>query len=175
MTTLRNIILGAASLAALAAATSASAQSTASATGTASVTIIAPITLSNTAGLAFGKVVPSGTAGSVTIAAASDNSTPASSNVTLLSSAKNAAVFRVGGSAGQTYAITLPGTISDIGGITGLNLGSFSSAAVSPGTLGTISATAANNDFYVGATLSVPATVAAGAYSTTFNVSVNYN
>jgi len=171
MTTLRNIILGAASLAALAAATSASAQATATATGTASVTIIAPITLNKNADIAFGKVVPNGsTAGTVELtAAASPTVTP--TGVTLLTSAKTAAVFRVGGTAGQTYALTLPASATNLG-VTGLDVDTFTSAAANSGT---ISATAANNDIYVGATLHVPATVAAGVYSGAFNVSVNYN
>lgn len=171
MTTLRNIILGAASLAALAAATSASAQSTATATGTASVTIIAPITLSKVTDMDFGKVVPNGTsAGTVALSAAA-STTPTASGVTLLTSSKSAAKFTVGGTVGQTYALTLPASAVNLG-FTGLDVDTFTSATAGSGT---ISATAASNDIYVGATLHVPATVTAGTYSGAFNVSVNYN
>jgi len=171
MTNLRKIILGAASLAALAAASSASAQATATATGTASVTIIAPITLTKNVDLVFGSVVKDG-AGAATVvitAASSPSVTPTGATLVANQSAtRTAAQFTAGGTASQTYSITIPaGSISLTGATAGLTVSAFSKSQAT-GAIG--------DTFYVGGQLNLPAgAITAGSYTGTFDVSVAYN
>lgn len=172
MTTLRNIIFGAASLTALAVASSASAQASASATGTASVTIIAPITLTKNVDLVFGSVVKDGTAAATVVMPASASPTPVPTGATLVinqSAARTAAKFTAGGTATQTYSITLPSSAVTLTGTTaGLTVDTFTKS-VATGSIG-------DGGFYVGATLNLPSgAIAAGSYTGNFDVTVAYN
>ncbi|MDX9862163.1 MAG: DUF4402 domain-containing protein [Rhodospirillales bacterium] len=152
------------------AATAAQAQTSASATTGASVTIAAPIAVTKTADLSFGMVVPSATAGTVVVSAAGVRSV--SGGVSEFGGTVTAAAYSVTGYASNAYAIALPTTATLTGpGSTTMTAGTFTHSAGSSPALDS----SGNGTFSVGATLSVGANQAAGAYSGTFDVSVNYN
>ncbi len=137
--------------------------------------IITPITLANTSSQAldFG-VIARGTTGSSTIvvgSVASPSINVATGDaVVLTSAAQTAAKFTVGGENAKTYAITIPSTAQTItDGSTTLNITAFTCSNGATGAIGT------NDIFYVGGTLTVPSTTAAGNYAGTFNVTVAYN
>jgi hypothetical protein len=159
-------------------ATKVNAQATASASATA--TIITPIGLTNldNQSLSFGNIAVT-TGADVTLTAAASTSRTKSGNGVTFSTANpgtlSAAKFQVTGTTGYTYDVTLPGdndvTIDDgVGGGTAMAVTTFTRSTVAA-----ISATAASNVFYVGATLAVGSAQTAGNYSGTFNVIVNYN
>lgn len=145
----------------------------ADATGTASATVVTPIAISNTAGIAFGKL-SAGTGGTVVMSTAGERTK--SGGVVLLSgTAGNAAAFNVTGDASATYAITLPSsavTIThSVDNTKTMNIGTFTS---NPSATGTLSAGGAQT-VNVGATLTVASAQTAGSYSGNFTVSVEYN
>ena len=131
--------------------------------------IVAPIGISNTAGLNFGRVSPSGVAGTVVLDTAGSR-TP--TNVSLLTGGTvSAATFAVTGSASETYTITLPASATITSGANNMTVDTFThNAGGSPALDGT-----GNDSFNVGATLNVGANQAAGSYTGTFSVTVDYN
>lgn len=151
------------------AALSASQAWAASASSTADAEVVLPISISNTTGMNFGRVSPTGIAGTVVLNAASTR-TP--TNVDLLSGGTvAAATFVVRGGASEAYAITLPASATITSGANNMTVDSFThDAGGSP----TLDATG-NDSFNVGATLNVGASQAAGSYSGTFSVTVDYN
>lgn len=144
----------------------------------ATATVIAPIAITNAVDLDFGKFAP-GAGGSITISTAG---TPSSTGIVRSSTvAPAAARFDVTGAANATYAITYTGTsatLSDGGTnsmamaiFSDLNAGGATSGSASSGTLsGT-----GTQSIYVGGTLTVGATQAAGIYSGNIKVQVEYN
>jgi Domain of unknown function (DUF4402) len=170
---MKKLFIGAAIVAAVTFTQAANAQqqqSTASANALAR--IVSPILITKTADLNFGDVVPSGAAGTVTV-------TPAGSRSALLGATLGsgtgvaAAGFNVTGQASATYAITLPASPASItdGASHTMSVGSFVSSL---GATGTLSGTG-SQALTVGATLNVLASQAAGSYTGSFSVSVNYN
>lgn len=148
----------------------ATAAQAASASANASATVITPIAIAKTADLAFGSF-SAATAGTVVIA--TDGTRSATGGVLLSSNtAVGAAAFDVTGQDTATYAITLPadGTVTLSGPGTAMAVDSFVSNPSGTGTLG-----ATGQAVNVGATLTVGSAQAEGAYSGTFNVSVEYN
>ena len=150
------------------AATSSFAQVSASATATAS--IIAPLTITESANMNFGTLIPSTTAGTVVLSPAGaltpTNVTPSGSGVT-------AASFAITGTGSLTFSITLPADGYQItSGANNMVLNSFSSSLGASGSLSGGTAT-----LNVGATLVVGASQASGTYTngTGFQVTVNYN
>ncbi|MBN2666494.1 MAG: DUF4402 domain-containing protein [Bacteroidales bacterium] len=148
---------------------------TATATSSAAAVIIAPLSITNTAGLHFGTIMRSGTAGTVTIAPDGTRSDDGGGGVTLsaLAPVHSAATFDVEGEDGRTVTITLPGTIT----ITNLaaddmDVDTFVS---DPDAANPVTLTGAATVLRVGATLNVGANQPSGEYTGTFNVSVNYN
>ncbi len=156
----------------------------ATATSTATSTVIVPIAVATGTVLSFGKFAP-GAGGSVTI---SNSGARTGTGVILSSTAstQTAALFNVTGEASTTYAITHAG-VSALTGISGAALtgpqtmtlaktSDLTGANVTTGNVatGTLSGSGAET-IYVGGTLTVGATQAAGVYTGAVTVTVEYN
>ena len=175
--------LTAAFVVALIASTNAYAQATATGTAAANATIAKPITITKTADLNFGIIVPNGTGnGSLTVTVDTADARTIASNVdgSLLGGTVSSAAFNVTGRPNATYAITLPAASFNITGTnTGatMSVGSFTeSTGVLGGTL-VVGGTPGLGEhaFSVGATLTVGETQAADDYTGSLNVTVAYN
>jgi hypothetical protein len=134
----------------------------------ATATVMIPLVITKTADLRFGSFAPTATAGSVTIATGGART---GSNVTLSSmGAGGAAAFSLAGDTTATYAITLPSTATLTGAGAPMTISAFTSNPSGTGTLvagaGTVS---------IGGTLAVAASQAAGSYTGSFSVTMNYN
>lgn len=142
----------------------------ASATSTADATVITPISITNTAGLNFGKFA-AGTGGTVVMAA---DGTRTKTGAVVLATGTSGAVasFDIAGDANATYAITLPSVDQSIA--SGANTMVVKTFTSSPATSGTLSSTGAST-VKVGATLTVGSAQAVGTYTGSFSVSVEYN
>lgn len=143
-------------------------------TATASVgaSVLTPIAITKVDDLAFGNFM-STTGGTIVLTPTATALRTPSAGVTLDNTVTpKAAKFTVGGTAGATFSITLPTTVSLSNGPNTMDVGTFTSdldlAAATIPVGGTI-------DMYVGGTLTVGAAQANGAYTGTFDVSVNYN
>ena len=131
------------------------------------ITLLAPISISAGASMDFGTMLTTGTAGTVTVTPAGARS---SVNVDLLGGFPSGAGFNVTGASGQAYFITLPSSATLTSGGDTMTIDTFNhDAGASPSLVG------GSDTFNVGATLNVGATQAAGTYSGTFAVTVNYN
>lgn len=159
------------------------AQATATGTAAANATIAKPITITKTADLNFGIIVPNGTGnGSLTVTVDTADSRSISGDVdgSLLGGTVSSAAFGVSGRPNATYAITLPAAPFNI---TGTNTGATMSVGAfteSTGALGgtlVVGATPGlgEDSFSVGATLTVGETQAADDYTGSLNVTVAYN
>lgn len=129
----------------------------------ATVEIAAPIAVTQDTALAFGNIGPSATAGTVTISLAGAQSV--TGGVTALGGTVAAGEFTVTGASGATYSVTVDASVN----LTG------------PGTMtatltndGGGSLTGGTDTFNVGGTLAVGANQAAGSYTGTYSVAVNY-
>ncbi|MGA3287283.1 MAG: DUF4402 domain-containing protein [Bacteroidota bacterium] len=143
----------------------------ASASASATAVIVTPISISQSGNnLSFGNIVASVAGGTVVV---DPSGTPSYSGVSVPSTPGTitAAAFSVTGSAGLTYAITLPGSATLNSGGNSMTLGTFTSSPSATGTLDGSGAQALT----VGATLTVGASQAAGTYTGTFSVTVAYN
>ncbi len=130
--------------------------------------IAAPISISAGASMDFGTMTPTGTAGTVTVTPAGVRT---SVNVDLFGGTPAAASFSVTGEPGQAYFITLPSSATLSSGGDTMTIDTFTDDAGASPVLGI----GGSDTFNVGATLNVGATQAAGTYSGTFSVTVNYN
>jgi hypothetical protein len=132
----------------------------------------APVSISNTEALAFGKFA-AGAGGSIAVSTSGARS--ASGGVVLLSSSPGAAArFEVSGDANLTYAISLPANgVASLSNGSGQNmsLSDFSSAPASAGLLNALG----RQTVSVGARLNVGANQPSGNYSGTFEIYVDYN
>lgn len=155
----------------LAPATVAQAQSsTDTATATSTATVVTAIAITNSADLAFGKIVAGATAGTVVMSTAGSRSATGGTKLGNAGSA-SAAAFSVTGETGATYSITLPASASLSDGATNtMVLDTFTSNPSGTGTL-----TGGSETVNVGGTLNVGAAQVAGAYTATFDVTVAYN
>ncbi|HCV15589.1 MAG TPA: hypothetical protein DF637_04575 [Rikenellaceae bacterium] len=154
---------------------SASSYAQSSATATATGTILTPIAIANAANMNFGNVASSGTAGTVVLPPAASPTRTTTGGVSLPSPVGtiSAATFTVTGNGSATYAITLPSTATTVtSGANTMTVDAFTSSPSGTGTL-----TSGTQTLYVGATLNVGASQAAGEYvsGTAFTVTVNYN
>ena len=151
----------------------AGAQSTATATATA--TIVTPISISNTSDMSFGNVaVQASTAGTVILAPAGTRTRTSGVTLPATTGTVSAAAFTVTGTAGYTYAITLPTTVT-LTRASGSETMDATAFNTNLGATGTLSGGGTQN-FTVGATLAVGAGQTAGVYtSAAFDVTVNYN
>lgn len=139
--------------------------------GTATATVIAPITVTSGDDLEFGSFAANG-AGTVTIGA--DGSRTSSGDVVeVTADAGGVGTFTLGGEPSTSYSVTLPSgsiTLSDTLGLNSMSAGSFTADNLT----GSLDGTGAGS-LSVGATLEVADGQAAGDYSGTFTVSVDYN
>jgi hypothetical protein len=140
------------------------------ATSNATATVIAPIAIAGTVDLQFGKFVAASTTGTVVMSPAGARS--ATGGVILSSvSAGAAASYNVTGDTTASYTITLPtSAVTITSGANNMTVGTFTSTPSGTGTL-----TAGAQTLTVGGTLSVGANQATGAYTGTYNVTVQYN
>ncbi len=130
-------------------------------------TLDAPISISSSGDMDFGTMVTTGTAGTVTVTPAGARS---SVNVDLLGGVPAAASFDVTGEGNANYSITFPSSATLTSGANTMTIDTFTDDAGANPRL-----TGGSETFNVGATLNVGATQAAGTYSGTFSVTVNYN
>jgi spore coat protein U-like protein len=151
----------------------ASAQNVATGTATGSVTVVQPITITNTAGLQFGKLAQPGSAASVTITPAGTVTRTGVSGVGTQTT--SAAAFSVGGDGAAVFAIASPSaSFSMLAGTSGTIVVTTALSAAT-GTLSGTTGTAGTANFTVGGTMALAANQAAGAYTGTFDVTVTYN
>jgi hypothetical protein len=148
---------------------------TANASGTAAAPvaaeIVSAISISNNIDLEFGQIVSSAAIGTVTMSTASVRSS--SGGVTLGNGdAPNASSFAVTGAPSNTYAITLPTSIT-LTAAAGAPM-TVDTFVSDPAVTGTLSAAGAQT-LLVGATLHVGVSQVSNVYSGTFNVTVAYN
>ena len=150
------------------------AQNVATGTATGSVTIVQPITITNTAGLQFGKLARPSSAASVTITPAGAVTRTGISGVGTQTT--SAAAFGVGGDGAAVFSIAGPsgGTFSMLAGTSGTIVVTTSLSAAT-GTLSGTSGSAGTTSFTVGGVMPLAANQTVGAYSGTFNVTVTYN
>jgi hypothetical protein len=140
-----------------------------SATANASAVIITPIAITKTTDMSFGNLAVGASGGSIILSTASGRT--ATGDVSYQAApAATAAAFDVTGSAGLSYAITLPTTATITSGANSMTINTFVSNPTSPSTL-----VAGSNTLLVGATLVVGASQPTGTYTGTFDVTVGYN
>jgi len=82
----------------------------------------------------------------------------------------SAAGFKIAGTVGLTYIVTVVDGGNMTNGTTPLTLSDFTNSAS-----GTVGASVPSNTFLVGGQLNIPANATVGAYAGTFNVTVAYN
>lgn len=148
-----------------------------SATGSGSITILRPLTISNSAGLAFGTIIrPDSGSGSVAVSAASSATRTLSGGTSAVGSGQAAASFTLSGEGGQTVSVTIPATFTLSSGANSLTVTTSSDLAdASNVALGGTLGSASTKTFYVGGIVPVASTTASGAYSGSFSVTANYN
>lgn len=141
---------------------------------TAQAEIIAPISIVKTSDLQFGGVVPGTTAGTVIMSTSGTRTKTggviASSSMGYASPAR----FNVAGNTGATYSISLPTSVTIKRAPPNANNKMTVNAFVSNPS-GTSLLTGTAQVLSVGATLNVGANQPGGAYTATFQVTVNYN
>ncbi len=127
--------------------------------------VLAAVTLSQTADLNFGTIVPGTTASTVVVNSGGGSICGAGLSCLIAGAAGG---FNVGGTTGETVALTSDATASLSNGtggtmnVTGLSLSNATLVL------------AGGDTFTVGGTLNVGAAQAAGSYTGSFNVSANY-
>jgi len=163
---MKTILAGAIALVALTAGMPALAQDADAGAG---ANIIAPLEIERTQDLYFGTIAPS-TSQNDTVAVSPDGSRNCGPALTCLTADHTAAAFAVYGEAEATYTISVPDQILIANG-TGESMvisdvtGSKASGQLLSG----------EDSFSVGGTLAVAARQAAGRYTGTFTVAVEYN
>ncbi|WP_224984178.1 DUF4402 domain-containing protein [Geomonas agri] len=135
-------------------------------------TVVLPVTITKVTDLNFGRFMSGGTGGSVVVDTAGAQSVTGGVTTTAaLGGTATAATFTISGEPTSTYAVTFPAQTPLTGPGTSMIIGTFTMD--SSGTLNTFGA--APETLSVGATLTVGASQASGAYSGTVDVAVNYN
>jgi hypothetical protein len=160
--TLRNTML---TVAAVTTGMFLSAQTASAVTTNASVNIVTSPSITKTADLDFGDVIPS-SGGTVTIDTLGARSVSGSS--VLGTAPGNAAQFTLNGGVGASYTVTISPSAILTGPGDDMYISSFSHNASGFLTTGT-------ETFSVGGSLDVNPSQAAGTYTGTFDVDVNYN
>jgi hypothetical protein len=172
---INHLAAGAALLASLA-STPALAQASATQSTTGTTTIVRAITLAKNSDLAFGRVVrPSSGTSTVTINEGTGNRTLSGGDGVLLSSTVSRATYTVGGEGAQGFDINVPSSFSMTrsGGTETITV-NLAKTATSDTLSGTLAA-AGSATFGVGGNFDVASSTVPGAYSGTFNVTVQYN
>ncbi len=127
------------------------------------------ITLENTGGLNFGKVLPYGSAGSIYV---DPNYNTANATNAFVSNTANVrrSSWKVTGVSGAAYNVTLPTSVVISNGTENMEVNTFRRSGGPQLYLDA----AGNGIFYVGALLNVGANQPAGIYTGMFNVTVSY-
>ena len=169
---LRNILIGAVAISAL--ATAASAQITATGTATTDAKIIQPIAISSSGTLNFGSITRPSAASVVKVTTANVRSV-VSGTATLAAGGSAVPTFTVSGEGASQYGITLtPFTLAGPAGSTAITVTPVASI-VGNGLLSGTAATVGTQAFTVGGDLALAAEQALGAYTGTLSVTVAYN
>lgn len=160
----------------------------ANATANASARIVSAISIASSRNLDFGSISPGASGGTVQVdATLASARTLTGANLTATAGAVTSATFTVTGDGGATYAITrVPNAATALVLTSGLNtmnallVVSTAAAGGVESTTGTISGSTGTDGtqvVYVGGTLTVGASQAAGLYTNTGGISltVNYN
>lgn len=138
----------------------------------ASAAAAAPLAISNSEGLSFGRFA-AGSGGSVVIAPSGARSVTGSA--VLLSSGPGAAArFEVSGDPDRTYSVTLPANGAHSLSRAGANAMPLTNFSSSPGASGQLNASG-KQTLTVGASLNVGPGQPSGSYSGSFTVYVDYN
>lgn len=139
-------------------------------TAAGSANVLAPLTLSlGTNAMNFGDIA--GDATSITTVALTTAGTTSSGDGASTAGAPTAGDFDVAGAGNLAYSITLPadGVVTLNGGGTAMSVDGFTDSAG-----GAANLAAGVGSFTVGATLTINANQAAGAYTGNYDVTVNY-
>ena len=141
----------------------------ADATGNASATVLAPLAISENTAMDFGNVA--GDSGSATTVVLTTAGATSSADGAYAQNGSGAAgVFDVTGATGLAYDINLPTVaVTLTSGANTMTVDTFTDDTGGTGTL-----VGGADSFNVGATLNIGAAQAAGAYSGTYTVTVNY-
>jgi hypothetical protein len=145
-------------------------------TASATATIVGPITILKVTDMNFGNVVTSAATGTIILDPAGTRTAGGGASILAAQPGTvTAATFTVGGTAGFTYTISLPASVSidDPGLGAPMTVDNFTST---PSPTGTIQA-GGTETLSVGATLNVGASQVPGIYTSAapFTVTVNYN
>jgi len=144
------------------------------ATATASATIVTPLAITKTADMNFGNLAVNTNPGTVVLTAAASPTRTPTGGVTLMGGGTiSAATFNISGLTGANYSVTLPASPHTISsGGNNMTVDDFTSSSTNGYTL-----TGGSDILYVGATLYVNGSQAAGTYTsgTPFVVTINYN
>lgn len=130
--------------------------------------IIAPLQIANVDALYFGTIAPSLSSGDTVVVNAAGART-CGAELTCLTDDHTAASFNVTGEADNVYTITLPSSVS-----IGNGAGASMTVNAFTGSQNTGTLVAGADSFTVGGTLNVAANQAAGEYTGTFSVTVEY-
>lgn len=140
----------------------------ATASATATATVYVALTITKTADLNFGGLLPGAAAGTVTV---NPDGTRTAAGVTLVGgSTFGAATFTLSGQPNATYTIALPSSITITADGSTMTVDTFTSNPSGTGQLDT----GGSATLRVGATLNVGANQAPGTYAGTFDVTVDY-
>ncbi|MDH5545293.1 MAG: DUF4402 domain-containing protein [Gammaproteobacteria bacterium] len=151
-------------------ATMSSSVMAATATSNATANIVTPIAITNTAALDFGSFSHGGAAGTVVVDTAGVRTFTGA--ITLMGVTSAAAAFDVAGTPSSLFSITLPASTILSNGVDNITIDTFlSNPAVAVG--GALDATGAAV-VNVGATLNIVGTESTGAYTGSFDVTVDY-
>lgn len=147
------------------------AQNSATDDATATARIITKITLEKDIDINFGTIAQTTTGGTVTLTAASDEASYSNTASVIASSTESRAHFNVAGEANATYGITLPSnaTLTRTDGSETMIVSNFVTGTLTGNTL-----TDGEDDFYVGAKLTVEGNQVPGQYTGSFDVTVTY-
>ncbi len=158
------------------AANNASAQTAATATNVpASATIASAMGITRTVDLSFGSVSPAAGTTSTLILDESDGRTVAGGATLVLGGTVTSASFDVTGDTSATYAFTDPGNITLTSGGDTMTVNTWTALSATSGTATlTLDGTGADT-MTIGATLNMAAAQAAGDYTGTFNLTIDYN
>lgn len=146
------------------------AQNTDTETAQASATILQHLSLTKNVDLAFGGIITDTDGGTVLIPATSAGTPSYNGLPTQLTATTSAAQFTANGEDDATFAITLPASTTLTNGTNNMTVDNFVSSVGLTG----VQLVSSEKMFYVGATLNVGATQAAGNYTGTFDVTVTY-
>jgi spore coat protein U-like protein len=167
---LRNILLSAIAISAV--ATAASAQVSATGTATTDARIIQPLSIASAGALNFGTLTRPTAASVVKVTTANARSVT-SGDTALVGSTSAVPTFTVSGEGAATYTLSAADfTLAGPGGATASVTPALS---ITTGALGGSAGTVGTQTFTVGGDLSLAANQAIGAYTGTLSVTVAYN